>query len=70
MAGADKVYHKAVGELSGKDNRVIVVSCAEVPEPVAVRYCFRDWSEGSVYNNYGIPVAPFRSDDWAREDVE
>lgn len=70
MAGADKVYHKAVGVLSGKNNRMIVVSCAEVPEPVAVRYCFRDWSEGSVYNNYGIPLAPFRTDDWAREDVK
>ena len=69
MAGADKVYHKAVGTLYSKDNKVIVVSCDEVPEPVAVRYCFRDWSKGSVYNNFGIPVAPFRSDDWAREDV-
>ena len=46
----------------------IEVSSPEVPNPVAVRYCFRNWCRGNVLNNYGIPLAPFRSDDW--DDLE
>ena len=69
VAGADKVFHPAVGRLWHKGNCTIEVTCPEVAEPVAVRYCFRDWSAGSVYNNYGIPAAPFRTDDWDIEEV-
>lgn len=36
----------------------------EVEHPVAVRYAFRNWAEATLFNNYGIPVGPFRSDDW------
>ena len=39
----------------------------DVPEPVAVRYCLRNWSEGGLYNNFGIPAGPFRIDDWPQE---
>lgn len=70
VAGADKVFHPALARLSGKSNKVIEVFCNEVPEPVAVRYCFRNWCEGSVFNNYGIPVAPFRTDTWPREETK
>ena len=70
VAGADKVFHPALARLSGKSNKVIEVFCSEVPEPVAVRYCFRNWCEGSVFNNYGIPVAPFRTDTWPREETK
>lgn len=33
-------------------------------ESVAVRYCFRNWCRGNLYNNCGVPAAPFRTDDW------
>ena len=29
-----------------------------------------DYAEGTVYNNYGIPVAPFRTDDWTLDEVK
>lgn len=61
VAGADKVFHPATGRIY---NDGILVNCPEVAEPVAVRYCFRNWSVGTLYNNYGIPAAPFRTDDW------
>lgn len=32
--------------------------------PVALRYCFRNWCEGSVFSAWGIPAGPFRTDDW------
>ncbi|MDO4949183.1 MAG: sialate O-acetylesterase [Bacteroidales bacterium] len=61
VAGADKVFHPATGRVS---NEGIEVKCAEVAEPVAVRYCFRNWCVGTVFNTFGVPVAPFRTDDW------
>lgn len=63
IAGADRQFHPARAVLS-KDHSVIEVSSPDVAEPAAVRYCFRNWCKGSLYNNFGIPAAPFRTDDW------
>lgn len=70
IAGNDKVFHPAVARcnVKGYKKNQIVLTCPEVAEPVAVRYCFRNWAVGTVYNNYGIPLAPFRTDDW--DDLE
>ena len=41
----------------------LVVSSDKVPEPVAVRYAFRAYSDGvNVYNAAGLPMVPFRTD--------
>lgn len=63
LAGEDKVFHpaKCVG-LPGADR--ITLQCEEVPEPKAVRYAFRNVIESNVTTVYGVPLAPFRSDDW------
>ena len=63
IAGADKVFYPATGKVTNWNNKV-VVSSPKVSEPVAVRYCFRNWGVGTLFNNYGIPVGPFRTDDW------
>ena len=63
LAGSDKVFHPAVGRVFDWEGTVMVES-PDVTEPVAVRYCFRNWCVGNLYNNYGIPAGPFRSDDW------
>ena len=63
IAGADRVFHPATAHVQLWNNKVIV-SSHDVPEPVAVRYCFRNWAVGTLFNNYGIPVAPFRTDNW------
>jgi len=65
LAGSDMIFHPATGRI--KDSKTIIVNSQDVPEPVVVRYCFRNWSEGNLCNNWGIPAGPFRSDDW---DVE
>ena len=62
LAGADKVFHPAKAMRSTNDT--VEVHSDEVDEPVALRYCFRNWCVGTLYNAYGIPVAPFRTDDW------
>ena len=63
IAGEDKVFHPADAMISGWSG-VVVVSSPDVLEPKAVRYCFRNWGVGTLFNNYGIPVGPFRTDDW------
>lgn len=63
IAGEDKVFHKATGRVPGWNNQV-EVSSPEVTKPVAVRYGFRNWTVGTLFNNFGIPVGPFRTDDW------
>ena len=61
VAGKEKVFFPATGRVSGK---TVTVSCPDVEEPVAVRYGFRNWTVGTLFNCYGIPAGPFRTDDW------
>lgn len=63
IAGADKVFCPAKAIVS-RDRRSVDVSSPEVPEPVAVRYGMRNWSCATLFNCYGIPASPFRTDDW------
>lgn len=62
VAGADRQFHKACAWFV--KGRGIAVSCPEVKAPVAVRYCFRNFSLGNVANMGGLPLLPFRTDDW------
>ena len=64
LAGEDKVFHSANAELDKANPSRVTVSCEEVSQPVAVRYCFRNWCTGNLYNTSGMPVAPFRTDNW------
>ncbi|MBO6222013.1 MAG: sialate O-acetylesterase, partial [Bacteroidales bacterium] len=57
----DKVFFPATGRVNGKS---VTVSNPNVTEPVAVRYGFRNWTVGTLFNSYGIPAGPFRTDDW------
>jgi len=61
IAGADKVFYPASAKLW---NNTIYVTSEQVSKPVAVRYAFKDFGVGNVYNTFGLPVAPFRSDNW------
>lgn len=63
LAGDDKVFHSASAHYDNKE-KCIIVSSAEVAEPVAVRYCWKNWCVGELKNTFGIPVGPFRSDNW------
>ena len=63
LAGEDRVFHLAEAEVDW-DGETVYVQCAEVPAPVAVRYSYRNWMDANLQTSYGIPVPPFRSDDW------
>ena len=60
-AGADQKFHPA--EAAIDDDSVVVHSDA-VPEPVAVRYAWRDAAEPNLSNQEGLPASPFRTDHW------
>ena len=63
LAGEDREFHLAQAEVDW-DGQTIVVRCPEVPHPVAVRYGFRNWMGANLAKSNGIPVPPFRTDDW------
>lgn len=62
IAGEDKVFYPAQASITG--DSTLRVSSPSVSAPVAVRYCFKDWSEGNLRSSAGLPAAPFRSDNW------
>ena len=62
VAGEDKVWHWGVGKIVGPDK--VEVSSAAVVTPVAVRYAWADNPVANLYSRNGLPVVPFRTDDW------
>jgi len=62
IAGEDGAWHWASAAIDGD---TVLVSSAEVREPVAVRYAYTMNPQGcNLYNRQGLPASPFRTDDW------
>lgn len=61
IAGADRKFHWANAVISGNK---IVVSSPEVPDPLAVRYGWSNNPDVNVYSKDGLPLTPFRTDDF------
>ncbi len=61
VAGDDKLFYPATAKIV-KDK--IIVANAMVPKPVAVRYAFSNAAVGNVVSLTGLPLSPFRTDDW------
>ncbi len=62
VCGADHVWHWAQGKVIGKDQ--VTVWSDDVEEPVAVRYGWADNPVLNLFSNDGLPVTPFRTDDF------
>lgn len=61
IAGSDKVFYPADVKVGyGR----IIVSSPNVPQPIAVRYAFKDFQPGNFGNTRGLPLIPFRTDKW------
>ena len=63
VAGADKVFHPASAQ-PDRNGYTITVSSPEVSDIKAVRYCFKNFAIGRLHDAYGLPLVPFRTDDW------
>ncbi len=64
IAGSDRVFYPAKAVKQFPFSRDITLSSDAVSEPVAVRYCFRNWLIGNVSSVFGLPLVPFRTDKW------
>ena len=67
IAGSDQRFYPARASLVG--NRV-VVSSGEVSDPAAVRYGWACCPDLNLYNCAGLPVSPFRTDNWPMVTAE
>ena len=61
IAGSDQNFLPAEVKLE-KDR--IVVSNKQISKPVAVRFSFSNTGMSNVFNKEGLPVVPFRTDNW------
>ena len=62
VCGADKAWHWATGKIIGENQ--VEVNSPEVAVPVAVRYAWGDNPVCNLFSNDGLPVTPFRTDDF------
>ncbi len=62
IAGEDKVFYSAKAEIR-KPNMVFVKS-DKVPNPLAVRYAWRNYVVGTLYDTSLLPASSFRTDNW------
>ena len=69
VAGTDKVFHPAQARHFWQPggsywDEAIIVTSSKVKQPVAVRYCFKNFQIGNVKNGANLPLFPFRTDNW------
>jgi sialate O-acetylesterase len=62
IAGEDRKFVNATAKIL--DDGRIEVSSPEVPAPVAVRYAWADNPVCNMFSAAGLPLTPFRTDDW------
>ena len=62
ICGEDKVWHWAKATMQGNDS--LVVNSDKVASPVAVRYAWSDNPVCNLFATNGLPVTPFRTDDF------
>ena len=60
IAGDDFIYKRAKAEIV--DNK-IRVSSIEVTDPKHVRYGWKNWTVGTLFNKEGLPASSFNSID-------
>ena len=62
IAGTDQKFVFADAKIDGDS---VIVSSANVPAPVAVRYAWDNFPDtANLFNGAGLQAAPFRTDDW------
>jgi sialate O-acetylesterase len=62
IAGSDQKFVAAQAKVTGPDT--IEVWSDQVSDPASVRYAWADNPVCNVYSKDGLPLTPFRTDDW------
>jgi sialate O-acetylesterase len=61
ISGADQVFMPAKAKIDGN---TLLLWTKELKTPVAVRFSFSNDAIGNLFSKEGLPVAPFRTDNW------
>lgn len=64
VAGEDRRFYPAVAKV---EKNKVTVSAREVKSPVAVRFGFYNAAVGNLFGGNGLPLTPFRTDEWPLE---
>ncbi|MEP6682618.1 MAG: sialate O-acetylesterase [Parafilimonas sp.] len=59
ICGADNIWKPATAKIDGDK---IIVQSSDVSKPVAVRYAWYSYAEGSLFNGAGLPASSFTSE--------
>lgn len=62
IAGDDKVFYPAKAKIVEKKN--VLVKSEKVKNPVAVRYAWKNYIIGTLYDTNLLPASSFRTDEW------
>jgi len=62
IAGEDKVFYPAEAKIVNR--KLVHVYSEKVPNPVAVRYAWRNFVQASLFDNVLLPLSSFRTDEW------
>ena len=62
VAGDDKLFHEANAEVV--DKTTVVLTSDKVAKPVAARFGWSGTPYINLWTESGLPVSPFRTDDW------
>ena len=63
VAGVDKVFHPAKAT-PDRNAMSIIVTSDDVDNIESVRYNFKNFAIGKIHDSFGLPVIPFRTDNW------
>ena len=61
LAGKDKVFYPANAKIMWNQ---LEVKSDKVKNPVHVRYGWKNYLKGNLYNTKGLPASSFRTDSW------
>jgi len=62
IAGEDRVFYPAVAKII--DRKKVMVKSDKVIKPVAVRYAWKNWTTGTLFDTNFLPSSSFRTDTW------
>lgn len=62
ISGSDGRFYPAKAVIQ---NNTLVVSSKDVKNPESVRFGFTDTAMPNLFNSNGLPVSPFRTDNWS-----
>ena len=66
LGGDAKKFYKADASIdphysAGENRSILILSSKHVPNPLYIRYGWKNYIEGTLYNVEGLPASSFRS---------